>query len=103
MTTGVDLGNSSIKVVSVFHGIQGMSVRGAARLRLPNSTSEEERKAAMTKALKGALGSNGRGGGGVLGLSGREINLQISQQPKMAPHDYHNMMGYEVQDRKSVV
>jgi type IV pilus assembly protein PilM len=100
MSTGVDLGNSSVKVVSVFRGLRGLSVRGAARLQLPRGIPEADRSGTMTKVLRGALGSNGKGSGGVLGLSGREINLQISQQPKMAAHEYQNMMGYEVQEKR---
>lgn len=100
MSTGIDIGNSTVKVVSVFRGIRGVSVRGAARFRIPRVSSQEDLKAAMTKTLRGALGSNGRGSGGVLGLTGREINLQIMPQPKMAPTEYRTMMGYEVQEKR---
>ncbi len=43
--------------------------------------------------------SNGRRVG-VVGLSGRDINLQIVQQPKMKPLNYRMMMGYELEQRQ---
>ena len=37
---------------------------------------------------------------GVVGLSGRDINLQLVQQPAMKPLNYRVMMGYELDQRK---
>ena len=37
---------------------------------------------------------------GVVGLSGRDINLQIVQQPAMKPLNFRVMMGYELDQRK---
>src|SRR5581483_6282591 len=57
-------------------------------------------KTALLKVLHEALGPRNGQNAGVVGLSGRDINLQIVQQPAMKPLNYRVMMGYELDQRK---
>src|SRR5262249_1865186 len=47
-----------------------------------------------------SLGPRNGQGAGVVGLSGRDINLQVVQQPAMKPLNYRVMMGYELDQRR---
>jgi type IV pilus assembly protein PilM len=96
MSYGVDLGSTSVKVVSVRRSLGGYKVVGAARRRVPKSGE----KTAMLKTLYEALGPRNGQRAGVVGLSGRDINLQLVQQPAMKPVNYRVMMGYELDQRK---
>lgn len=96
MGYGVDLGSSGIKVVSVKRTLGGYKVVGAARKRVAKGAD----KLTMLKALAEALGPRNGQAAGVVGLSGRDINLQVVQQPAMKPLNYRVMMGYEVDQRK---
>ncbi len=100
MSYGVDLGNSTIKVVALQRRLRGFVVTGAARRRLPKLAKPEDRKPAMQKLLHDSMaGMDGRRAG-IVGLSGRDINLQVVQQPQMKRVNYRVMMGYEVDQRK---
>ncbi|HZF00116.1 MAG TPA: pilus assembly protein PilM [Planctomycetota bacterium] len=96
MGYGVDLGSSGIKVVSVRRTLGGYKVVGAARKR----TAKGGDKLATLKALAEALGPRNGQRAGVVGLSGRDINLQVVQQPAMKPLNYRVMMGYEIDQRR---
>ncbi|MBV8880342.1 MAG: pilus assembly protein PilM [Planctomycetaceae bacterium] len=96
MGYGVDLGSSGIKVVSVKRTLGGYKVIGAARKRLAKGSD----KLAQLKALAETLGPRNGQRAGVVGLSGRDINLQVVQQPAMKPLNYRVMMGYEMDQRK---
>ncbi|HVR86543.1 MAG TPA: pilus assembly protein PilM, partial [Planctomycetota bacterium] len=96
MGYGVDLGSSGIKVVSVKRTLGGYKVIGAARKRVPKGAD----KLSLLKALAETLGPRNGAGAGVVGLSGRDINLQVVQQPAMKPLNYRVMMGYEIDQRK---
>lgn len=96
MGYGVDLGSSGIKVVSVKRTLGGYKVIGAARKRLPKGAD----KVSQLKALAETLGPRNGARAGVVGLSGRDINLQVVQQPMMKPLNYRVMMGYELDQRK---
>jgi len=96
MGYGVDLGTSGIKVVSVKRTLGGYKVIGAARKRVAKGAD----KLALLKALAETLGPRNGQKGAVVGLSGRDINLQVVQQPAMKPLNYRVMMGYEIDQRK---
>jgi len=96
MGYGVDLGSTAVKVVSVRRTIGGYKVVGAARRRVPKGAD----KLALVKSLHEALGPRNGPRPGVVGLSGRDINLQVVQQPAMKPLNYRVMMGYELDQRK---
>jgi type IV pilus assembly protein PilM len=96
MSYGVDLGSTALKVVSVRRTFGGYKVVGAARRRAPRGLE----KTALLKVLHEALGPRNGQRAGVVGLSGRDINLQVVQQPAMKPLNYRVMMGYELDQRK---
>jgi type IV pilus assembly protein PilM len=93
MGFGIDLGSTSLKVVSVQRGFGGYRVTGAARKRAT-------RAGGLPKLLHEALGARNGARAGVVGLSGRDINLQLVQQPNMKPLNYRVMMGYELDQRR---
>lgn len=101
MSYGIDLGNSSIKVVSLHRKLRGFAVTGASRRRLPKPPTPEERKALYAKLLKDSVGAGAARRAGVLGLSGRDINLQLVHQPNTKAAEYRKMMGYEIMERRS--
>src|SRR5579859_160511 len=96
MGYGVDLGSSGIKVVSVKRTLGGYKVIGAARKRVAKGADQ----LGLLKALAETLGPRNGSSAGVVGLSGRDINLQVVQQPAMKPLNYRVMMGYEIDQRK---
>ena len=79
MGYGVDLGSSGIKVVSVKRTLGGYKVIGAGRKRVAKGAD----KLTLLKALAESLGPRNGSAAGVVGLSGRDINLQVVQQPAM--------------------
>jgi len=93
MSYGVDIGSTAVKVVQVRRTFGGYKIVGAARKRVDDPAS-------VQKALTEALGPRNGQRAGVVGLSGRDINLQIVQQPAMKPLNYRVMMGYELDQRR---
>jgi type IV pilus assembly protein PilM len=98
MGYGIDLGSSAVKVVGLRRTLGGYKITGASRMRTPRLEGAEQETATL-KILHEACGANGQRAA-VVGLSGRDINLQIVQQPAMKPLNYRVMMGYELDQRK---
>ena len=96
MGYGVDLGSTAVKVVSIRRTLGGYKVVGAARRRVAKGAD----KLSLVKSLHEALGPRNGSRPAVVGLSGRDINLQVVQQPAMKPLNYRVMMGYELDQRK---
>src|SRR5258706_4182972 len=96
MAYGVDLGSTAVKVVSVRRTLGGYKLTGAARKRTPKGAE----KLALVKVLHEALGPRNGRPAGVVGLSGRDINLRLVIQPPMKPLNYRVMMGYELDQLK---
>jgi len=96
MGFGVDIGSSAVKVISVRRTFGGYKVVGAARRRVAKGAE----RPALQKAVTEALGPRNGQSAGVVGLSGRDINLQLVQQPAMKPLNYRVMMGYELDQRR---
>ncbi|GEM_PF-3459915 len=101
MAFGVDLGNGTLKVAVLQRRLRGIALVGAIRRRVPRSVKPEERKPALMKLLFESLGGRGGRSPAVVGLSGRDINLQVVQQPAMKPVNYRAMMGYELDQRRA--
>ncbi len=97
MGYGIDIGTSALKVVSVRRALGGYRITAAARRRLPRGGDP---KAAVLKMLHETVGGRNGPRAGVVGLSGRDINLQIVQQPAMKALNYRVMMGYELDQRR---
>ncbi len=100
MAYGIDIGSTSVKVVDARRTLGGFRVVGAARRRIPKLPPEQH-KAAVVKLLHSALAVSDGRRVGVVGLSGRDINLQVVQQPNMKPINYRMMMGYELEQRQA--
>src|SRR5436190_18728182 len=96
MGFGVDIGSTAVKVVSVRRTLAGYKVVGVARRRVGKGAD----RPVLQKAVAEALGPRNGQSAGVVGLSGRDINLQLVQQPAMKPLNYRVMMGYELDQRK---
>ena len=96
MGFGVDFGATAIKVVRVQRTLRGFRLVGAARTHIPPG---EDRKTEAAHALRDML-SRTTPGIGVVGLGGRDVNLQVVQQSAMAPANYRAMMGYELEQRR---
>src|SRR5687767_5631836 len=99
MSYGIDIGTTSLKVVALSRTLRGFKVVGAARRRMPRAASGDA-KLAVAKLLHEAIGGRNGRRDGVVGLSGRDINLQVVQQPAMKPLNYRVMMGYEIDQRR---
>jgi type IV pilus assembly protein PilM len=98
---GVDLGSSALKVVAVRRALGGYKVVGVARRRVAaGRAAAGDPKGALLKLLFDAIGPRNGQRAGVVGLSGRDINLQLVQQPNMKPLNYRVMMGYELEQRR---
>ncbi len=97
MAYGIDIGTTTVKVVAVRRTLGGFRLAGAARRRLPRAADP---RAVTLKVLQDALGARNGRRAGVVGLSGRDLNLQVLQQPAMKPLNYRVMMGYELDQRR---
>ncbi len=95
MGYGIDVGASAVKVVAVRRTLRGFKVVGATRKRLAKAPTPEDAKKTAGKMLAEALG-RASGRVGVVGLSGRDINLRVVQQPATTAVNYRQMMFYEV-------
>lgn len=102
MPYGIDIGSTAVKVAALRRTVRGYKVVAAARRRAPRpEDGAAEAKAALPRLLYEALGPrNGSRRPGVLGLSGRDLNLQLVLQPAMKPLNYRVMMGYELEQRR---
>ena len=98
MGYGVDIGKNSVKVVAIRRTLKGWKLLGTARRRVP--PSQKDAKGIHSKLLHDSLGSRNGKLPAVVGLSGRDINLQIIQQPKMKALNYRIMMQYEIDQRR---
>lgn len=94
MRYGVDIGNAALKVVGLKRTLRGYRLVGVARQRFGSDVTST-----ATRALREAFSSVGGKKVGLIGLSGRDINLQLVQQPAMKPVNYRTMMRYELEQR----
>lgn len=101
MAYGIDIGSTSLKVASVRRTVRGYKVLAAARRRAwAAEPGSAEFKAALPRLLYEAVGPRNGSRPGVVGLSGRDLNLQLVFQPAMKPLNYRVMMGYELEQRR---
>ncbi len=98
MAYGIDIGASSLKVVALRRTLGGFRVVGAGRRRIPKIAGDP--KPVMQKLLYDAMGGGEGKRVGVVGVSGRDVNLQVVNQPKTTAVNYRQLMGYEVEQRR---
>jgi type IV pilus assembly protein PilM len=96
---GIDLGTTALKVAGLSRTLKGWCVFAAARRRLPRNAGADL-KAAWLRAAQEALGPSEGRRPGVVGLSGRDLNMQVQFQPSMQARNYRVMMGYELEQRR---
>src|SRR5688572_14807613 len=96
MGFGIDLGATSLKVVRLQRTLRGFRMVGAARMHIPAGKSRSEEAAGALRELLARTNPTV----GVVGLGGRDVNLQVVQQSAMAPANYRAMMGYELEQRR---
>src|SRR5262245_29879151 len=99
MGFGIDIGATAVKVVALRRTMGGFKLEGAARKRIPATETPEGQRMATGRALKEAVGG-ATAQTAVVGLSGRDINLRVVQQPKTSAVNYRQMMFYEVEQAK---
>ncbi len=100
MRYGIDIGSTSLKVVALSRTLKGFRLVGVSRRR-SGDTSTPEGRAHLLRMLIESIGpKDGNRPVGVVGLSGRDINLQVVQQPSMSATNYRVMMGYELDQRR---
>ncbi len=97
MSYGIDLGSTSLKAAGLSRTLKGWRVYAAARRRLPRGG---DAKAGWLRALQEGLGGPNGSRAGVVGLSGRDLNMQVQIQPAMQARNYRVMMGYELEQRR---
>lgn len=96
MSYGIDLGTSALKAAGLRRTLNGWRVYAVARRRLPKGDA----KGAWTRLVGEALGPANGQRPAVVGLSGRDLNMQVQFQPSMPPRNYRVMMGYELEQRR---
>lgn len=99
MGYGLDLGTTALKVVQMRRTLRGVRIVGAVRRRIPQ-VPPEQYPLVLIKMIHGAMASSDGRRVAVVGLSGRDINLQVVQQPNMKPLNYRMMMNYELEQRQ---
>ena len=97
MSYGIDLGSSALKVAGLRRTLNGWKVYAAARKRLPRNG---DAKGAWLRLVNEAVGPANGQRPAVVGLSGRDLNMQVQFQPAMPPRNYRVMMGYELEQRR---
>ena len=99
MGYGIDIGTTTLKAAGLSRTLKGWRVVAAARRRLPRPAGADL-KAAWLRAAQEALGASDARRPGVVGLSGRDLNMQVQLQPAMQARNYRVMMGYELEQRR---
>jgi type IV pilus assembly protein PilM len=92
---GIDIGTTALKVVGLRRTLKGWAMTAAARKRVG-----ADGPAGVPRLLQSALGGKNGARAGVVGLSGRDLNLQVVHQPAMKALNYRVMMGYELDQRR---
>src|SRR5688572_17376590 len=96
MGFGIDFGATSLKVVRLQRTLAGFRMVGAARMHIPaGKTRTDEAVQALREILSRTTPTVG-----VVGLGGRDVNLQVVQQSAMPAANYRAMMGYELEQRR---
>ncbi len=97
---GVDIGTSSVKMVSLVKDAQGYTVQGASRVEIPPSSSDDpdDRLGAITDAIRRChhrLGTKSRDV--VCGLSGPQLAVREFTLPSLAPEEIEAVVRLEAE------
>jgi type IV pilus assembly protein PilM len=96
MSTGIDIGSTGVKLVQV-GGLAGrIVVNGAARwIPPPGGTKEDGESGAALRSI--AARAPHHPSGVVMGLTGRDVNLQYTLMPPVTPQIFRAMMRHEIE------
>lgn len=95
MSYGIDIGTTALKVVGLRRTLGGWKMTAAARRR-----TGADGAAGVPRMLHESLGGPNGKRAGVVGLSGRDLNLQVVHQPPGKAANYRVMMGFELEERR---
>lgn len=98
MSTGLDLGTSSLKAVRVARVGKQLRVVGVARKHLPVEDGPAGDLGARYRGPLGRLAIEGSlaGARAIVGLSGRDLNLRFTSVPPVQPAKVRQMMEHEM-------
>ncbi|MBI3272503.1 MAG: pilus assembly protein PilM [Planctomycetes bacterium] len=97
MATGLDIGSYSIKALRLRRRNSRLQVTGVARTRLfAGQEPGADPRARAAEELPRLAAAAGLGGGALVGLTGRDLNLRFTQVPPVAPDQVQAMMEHEV-------
>lgn len=96
MSTGIDLGSTGLKLIQV-RGLAGkLAVTGAARW-IPESAAALQNGGAAEALHDMIRRAPAPPVPAVVGLTGKEVNLQYTTLPPVAPHIFRAMMRHELE------
>ena len=101
MTLGIDVGASAVKIVSLRRTMKGYAIAGVARRALPFPGKPTADPAGLvTRALREAMPSNGTPPPAWVGLTGRDLNLQLVALEQVPMSNYRQLMEFEMGQRR---
>lgn len=95
MGIGIDLGQSAVKVVELRNGLGKAKLSGVARKRVARARLSD-----LPQLLSDGVASHLHGKRAVLGVSGRDINLQMQIFPGTKLTNYPAMVRNEITNRR---
>lgn len=100
MSLGIEFGRSAIKIVELRRGIRGVRLVGAARRRIarPNGPTGPRGTAEL---LRETLEGRATGKAAVIGLTGRQVNLQVRLFPASKLTSYASLIRNEVENLRA--
>ncbi len=98
MAIGIDLGASSVKLVELRSALGKPKLAGAARKRILRGRGDYLQMA--SQALGNGLGQHLAGKRAILGVTGRDVNLQIQMFPGGKLTNYPAMVRNEINSRR---
>lgn len=99
MSIGVDIGTSAVKMVELRRSMRGFTLLGAARRNVALPAKPGEEAAAGARALKEAAPANGTPRPAWLGLTGRDLHLQLQMYDR-GLSNYRQLFEMEVNQRR---
>lgn len=101
MSLGIDVGSSAVKIVSLRRTMSGYALAGAARRALPfPGKPAADSGGLVTRALREAMPQNGRPPPAWVGLTGRDLNLQLVALEQVPLSNYRQLMEFEMGQRR---
>lgn len=105
MPIGVDLGSSAVKVVELRRTVGGLSLVGVSRRCLPLPVKgavldPTDPRSPAARALREAVPNSGRARPAWIGLTGRDLNLQVLLFEQIPASNYLQLIQFEIEQRR---